>query len=309
MKSRKNILTILIIIIFVLMLLTTSCTKDETQNKIKIGLMSDTAAIPLIVAQELGYFGNYDIQITIDVFLSALDRDSALQANELNCVSTDLISVGLFKESQDTFVVTSQTECQYRLLSSPNSGISSTEELDNSMLGLSTNTLMEFLTDSTIDMYNLTGIEKVNIPKIPNRLEMLKNDQIDAAFLPEPLASLAEVNGSHAVSSNIDINLYPGVLLFNKDFVNNNEAIVEKFYSAYNDAVDYINKNGTTDLSNQLNEKLRFPEEVKGMLDDIQFSYAKLPSNADVVSVMTWLYNKELITEIYTFEDLTYDIK
>ncbi|MFZ7131410.1 MAG: ABC transporter substrate-binding protein [Eubacteriales bacterium] len=298
------------IILFVLcfnMVLLSSCssTKLEEEN-IKIGLMSDTAAIPFIVAEEKGFFEQQGLTVHIHVFFSALDRDAALQANALNAVSSDLISVGLLKEAGSKIKIISKTETEYKIVASPDAQVHTIQEFNHKKIGLSTNTLMEYLVDEAIKYYHLSEVEKVNIPKMPTRLEMLRNNQLHGAILPEPLATIASNSNSKVLASNKDLNLYPGVLLFNETFVTDHGNTMNKFIQAYNDSVDYINAHGISEFKNDLVESLSFPEEAT--LSDLEFEHMTLPTDSDIQSAMQWLFEKELIKTTYTSNELLYDI-
>ncbi|NTW72402.1 MAG: ABC transporter substrate-binding protein [Eubacteriaceae bacterium] len=288
-----------------------ACSKTTApvqDKKITIGLMSDTAAIPFILAQELNYFKDEGLEVEIQIFQSAVDRDSALQADELDGVSSDLISAGFFKESGNTLLITSRTECEYKLIASSASGISDISQLSGKKIGTSTNTLMEYLVDTFAESKKLKDIEKINIPKMPARLEMLKSGQIDAATLPEPLATLAVMDGSKEIGSNVDLGIYPGVILFKSDFLNSNPDSMAKFYRAYDKTVKYINENGLESHFALINEKLSFPESVIKKFSDIKYGAAVLPSEENVASAMDWLYKKEFIKEKFTYDQMTYSI-
>ena len=282
--------------------------KTEEIKNINLGIMSDTTGIPLIVAQELGYFTDENVNIDLHVFFSAIDRDAAVQANQLNSISSDLVSVGLLKESGNNFTIISTTETEYKLLSSPKEKGTSLDSFHNKKIGLSTNTLMEYLVDMIISKHKLERIEKVNIPKMPIRLEMLNNNQIDGAILPEPLGSLSLAQGSSVLVSNKDLDLYPGVLLFNKEFVQENKNVMIGFANAYNRAVDYINSHGIVEFRTQINKTLSFSDEGFAIIKNSKFSHMSLPPQKSVSSAMNWLYKKELISKVYTYEEITYDL-
>jgi NitT/TauT family transport system substrate-binding protein len=285
--------------------------KNETSTeskKIDLGLMSDTTGIPLIVAQELGYFTDENVDIDLHVFFSAIDRDAAVQANQLNSMTSDLVSVGLLKESGSEFVVISKTETEYKLLTSPEEESTTLDSFQNKKIGLSTNTLMEYLVDMVITEHNLENIEKVNIPKMPTRLEMLSNNQINGAILPEPLATLSVNQGSSVLVSNKDLDLYPGVLIFNEEFIKENEDVMVGFVNAYNRATDYIATNGIEEFRSQINETLSFSDEGFDTFKDSKFTHISLPPEKSISSAMNWLYEKEMISKVYTYDEVTYDI-
>lgn len=303
-SARKKLLATLI---FVSLFFLSSCKGSNSDtNIITIGVMSDTAAIPLIVAQEKGYFEDLDIVVNVQVFFSALDRDSALQANELDGVSSDIISAGLLHEAKSNIKIISRTESEYKIVTNDTTLNNDIKNFNNKTIGLSTNTLMEYLVDTSILEYNLTDVEKINIPKMPTRLEMLRNNQIDGAILPEPLASAAADSTKNVLLSNKDLNLYPGVLLFNVDFLNNNTQLMTKFIQSYNKAVDYINQQGTSEFKDILVAKLSFPDN--NGIPELKYEYLTLPSDFDIQSAMDWLYSRDLITEKYQKSDLVIDI-
>lgn len=290
---------------------TAACSKTpelEQDKSITIGLMSDTAAIPFILAQELDYFKEEGLEVDIQIFQSAVDRDSALQADELDGVSSDLISAGFFKESGNTLLITSRTECEYKLVAASTSGIIDVSGIAGKKIGTSTNTLMEYLVDAFAESKDIKELEKINIPKMPARLEMLKSGQIDAATLPEPLATLAIMDGSKEIASNEDLGIYPGVILFKSDFLKSNPDSMSKFYRAYDKTVNYINENGLESHFTLINEKLSFPEAVIKEFSDIKYGTAVLPSEDNVASAMEWLYKKGFIKEKFKYNDLTYSI-
>ena len=68
------------------------------------------------------------------------------------------------------------------------------------------------------------------IPQIPVRLEMLKSGQIDAATLPEPLASVAVKAGATVISSTDNLGINPGALLFTKETIQSKNAEIAAFY-------------------------------------------------------------------------------
>ena len=296
---------------YLLLLLTASiflfsgCSEDNnSSNKISLGLMSDTAAIPFILADQAGYYESLGINVEIQIFQSAVDRDSALQANAVNAVSSDLIASGFFKESDNSLRITSKSECGYAILSSPESNIANPLDLQGKQIGLSTNTLMEYLVDLTIEKYSIPDVTKTNIAKMPARLEMLRENQIDAATLPDPLTFLAQKNNSSVIVTNEDLGVYPGVILFDENFALKHKALISKFYEAYDKAVDEINANGIDRYIESINQVANFPEPVLSDLNNLKYAHSSLPSEENVNSAMEWLHAKGFISEFYAYEDM-----
>ena len=68
-------------------------------TKIKIGLMPDEATLPYYVAAQEGIFTNHGLDVEIIPFQSAMERDSALIAGEIDGGGNDPVSVALMRNA------------------------------------------------------------------------------------------------------------------------------------------------------------------------------------------------------------------
>lgn len=307
---KRVILLISLLIVFVLSGCVNTEETQEGAEVFRIGILPDDSSIPLVIADDQGFFEEEGIEVELMLFRSAVDRDSALQANELDGVSTDVLSLGLFKESDIPAYAISQTDGTYHLLVNPNSGVTEIEGLRGKSIGLSLNTLMEYLLDTAMRHNNIdaSDVNKVSIPSMPARLEMLNNGQIDGATLPEPLASGAVANGSELLMSNNEFDTYPGILMVSKKYLDNNTDVFKSFSNAYNKAVEYINSTSQETYFNVVKEKLAFPEGSENYYKVKQYKPLMLPLEKEVEKGMKWLYEKELISEEYAYDDLVVNV-
>lgn len=306
----KKLITLLIVFACIL----AGCTQMETTNEekssdtllpITIGVMPDVGAVPFILAKENGYFQTLGLDVNIEVFRSAIDRDTALQTGNLDGVMTDMLSVVFFNDNNFDIKITSGTYGNYRLVTSPQNKDLSIEMLTNESIGLSTNTVIEFATDYILDAYQITTAEKIAIPKIPLRLEMLKTADLDLATLPEPLASAAVLEGGVILKDTEDLKMNPGVFVFNASAIDSKSESITKFYSAYNQSVDYINNEPIASYFDVLVDKLSFPPVLKDKFDMPTISYITMPSSSDFDATLKWMTEKGLTESIYNLDDLS----
>lgn len=308
---KKNIVFILIIFLVISF---SACAGSNNAIKesdvLRIGLLPDDSSIPIMIAEELGYFEEAGIDIELILFRSAIDRDSAIQANELDGVSTDVLSLGLFKEGGIPAYAVAQTDGTYSLVVNDSAGISQMNDLSGKSIGLSFNTLMEYLLDVALNYNDMDAnkVNKVSIPSIPARLEMLNSGQIDGATLPEPLASGAVDNGAKSLMLNRDFDTYPGILMVTKSYIDNNPDAFKAFSKAYNDAVDYINKAEQEEYFSIIKEKLAFPEGSEDYYTVKEYQHMILPDEKEIEKGMKWLFEKELISEEYSYDELIVDV-
>ncbi len=310
MKKAKTQLihSVLIVLGFMFILSTIGCSDSSKKNSsglgtsLKVGVMPDTGATPFIIAKEMGFFENIDVDITL--FRNAQNRDAALATGELHGASTDVLAAIFYEDGGLSMQITSYTESDYRMVSSPKKRA---EELKGSKVvaGISKDTVIDFTTSLIGGTYNM-DIVPVILPQIPVRLEMLRNGELDVATLPEPLATAAIVSGGESIASTIELDLYPGVMVFSKKFIQDNPEAIEAFYDGYDRAVEYINSTPQSEYYDIVAKALDFPDSVASVMTFPEFSPASLPQPKDFDPVMEWAIKQGLTTSRYSVTDLIY---
>lgn len=274
-----------------------------------IGVMPDVCSTPIVIADKNGYFKDEGVDVKVVQFKSAQDRDSALQAGKIDGAVSDMLAASFAKDGGFDVKITSVTDGSYNLLVGKNSGINSISDLKNKSVSISKNTIIEYSTDKMLESGGLSSkdIHEMIIPQIPTRLEMLQNGKLDAATIPEPLASEAVKNGARLLKTTDDINSNAGVILFTTKAVEEKTDEIKKMYSGYNKAVDYLNKEPVSSYIDVLIKDSGFPEDIKDVIKLPTYRKATLPSNKDFDDVIKWLTDRKLIKNSYKFNDLVDD--
>lgn len=277
---------------------------------ITIGLMPDTDSLPFIIAKEKGYFAEEGIEVNIQQYKSAMDRDSALQSGNLDGAVSDMLAVAFAKAGGFDVKVTSFTDGSYKLIASKDAGINNVKALAGKDVAVSRNTIIEYVTDQILAKEGMDSesINKVIIPQIPTRLEMLQNGKLTAATLPEPMASIAVSNGCTYVTGSDELGINPGVIMFTAKTVDNKTAEIAAMYRAYNKAVDYLNNTSRDEYIDLVVEKGGFPPAAKEALKLPEYHKAALPKESDVTDCIKWLNNKGLVKEHFSYQDIVVDL-
>lgn len=286
---------------------------DKTQKDLQpitIGLMPDTDSLPFIIAKEKGYFAEEGIEVNIQQYKSAMDRDSALQSGNLDGAVSDMLAVAFAKAGGFDVKVTSFTDGSYKLIASKDAGINNVKALAGKDVAVSRNTIIEYVTDQILAKEGMDSesINKVIIPQIPTRLEMLQNGKLAAATLPEPMASIAVSNGCTYVTGSDELGINPGVIMFTVKTVDNKTAEIAAMYRAYNKAVDYLNNTSRDEYIDLVVEKGGFPPAAKEALKLPEYHKAALPKESDVTDCIKWLNNKGLVKEHFSYQDIVVDL-
>lgn len=287
-------------------------TKPAGPTEVRIGTLPTEDTLPLFVADQKGYFKKRNLDVKIVTFPSAQERDAALQAGKIDGFMGDLLAAAILENGKvDVSVVSilmgaTPKEGRFAILVPGNSPIKGVAQLKNVPIGISKDTIVEYVTDELLKEYGLkeSEIKKIDIKKIPIRQELLVQGQLQAATLPDPFASVAEKRGARVIVDDTrGANLSQTILLFRKDFVEKNRAAITAFLEAQNEGVKAINDNRAA-YQPLLIQKARIPTIIANTYLVGQYPSVKVPEKADVDRVLKWMKAKKLIKGDVTYDKL-----
>ena len=306
-----NIKQLYIYCSLIISILFTSCTSKSNTNgnsdcQLNIGVMSSMDYLPLAVAQQNGLFEKEGVNITIHKFYSANERDAAFQSNSLDGTILDYTGAAIKRAGGVKLKITSQCDGTFALVAGKNSGINSVEDLKGKQVAISRNTVIDFCTDMVLQKANipLDGIDKVEINKIPLRLEMLRNGKIDATMLPDPFASIALQDGSKKITDINEMDIHITGIAFHEKVIEQKKEALQRFYSAYNKATALINTQPASQFHPLLISEIGFPKQLVSKIKLPSYSMAQLPKEKDLEKVSIWLKSKDLVADDFDISTL-----
>lgn len=300
---------------FCLLLGFSACGAEKTQkddesvnasDPIVVGILPDTQSVPIIVAKHMGYFDDENVKVDIESFTSAADRDSAIQSGSVNTVISDLIAVALFRQSGLDIQAILSTDGSQQILAASDSGITSIEGLAGKTVALSENTIMDYATDRILAYYGVDkdSVEYSYVPQMTVRMEMLINNNVDAATMPEPQVSVAKASGATVLASSADLGLNATCLAMFRKTAEAQPDAVKAFIRAYNKAVVYLNDTPAEEYMDWVISETGFPESVSDTLTLPDYREATAPAEADVTDVMDWMMERGLLEKALDYDDM-----
>ncbi len=322
----KTLSRILLLITLTAMILT-GCNKEDKADETKqpdsasgneeadrtvitFGMMASSDVIPFVLINDMGLADKYNITLELEVFTSAKDRDAAFQAGELDGVITDFIGICMYQNADFDVRITGITDGDYILVAGKDTGITHISQIKGRSIAISENTLIDYTLDNILENNNMASddLKKELVPRIPDRLELLRNDQIDLGLMPEPFATLALKDGAVRLGSANEFGLYPAVSAFSMKALQEKEDAIRNLYIAYNEAVDYMNQTDIRDYEETVIEAVGYPEEMTGKVEVGTFRTSALPSEEEIEKAVAWAGKKGLCSESLTYDQLVYDI-
>ncbi|QVK17938.1 ABC transporter substrate-binding protein [Mycoplasmatota bacterium] len=299
----------------------TGCKKEKTES-LHIGLMKSLLSVPYYYAQEQGIFEKYGVDVKLELYNSAKDRDAAFKGNKINGVSTDLVAALLYLNSGKDIVITSQTEEKFRLVTRKDYGVTSVEDIQKAKIGLSENTVIDYLVDYVMKENNITLVEQNNIdennqdkvyaripiPVVPDRFSLLKEGKIDMAIIPEPFPSLMIAEGGVELWNNIDEDLYVTCFVVDKNFAESNYEMIKNMNLALNEAIKEMMEGSYEDYKHIITDPAHvlIPEKSLGIVEQQVFHPLKNPSQDTFEDVLAWCKEKNIISKDYQLKEILF---
>ncbi len=297
------------IVTFVLALLP-STTARAQEASLRVGLMPAVNSIPLIVAQHEGLFAANGVTVDLVMFHNQLYRESGLQTHTIDGSISDLVNAISTVSNGFDVRVTSESEGDFALLTSPESPIRDIQQWKAASGKIQTGSLENSIVNYvSVRMLEKLGadpasIDLVPVLNLPSRIQMLLADRLQAAVIPEPYATMALMQGAHLIADTQILPSTPGVLLFTGKAIAEKGQAIRAFYRAYDEAVTRVNANPGKYRSIVVNGG-DFPPSVQNDLEFPHFAPAHLPTKQAVDDVGNWMVDQKMISAVPAYEKVT----
>jgi NitT/TauT family transport system substrate-binding protein len=310
---RRYFITTLVLVIALLFV--AACAAPATPTLappvlMRIGVLPITDVVPFYVAEQQGYFLKQGLNIELVPASSAAERDQMMLTEQIDGQVNDLVATVLFNAKSPRIKVVrialapSPKSANFWILTPKESAIKSAQDLKGKEIAISQNSVIEYITQRMLEREGLApaDIKTTNVPAIPTRLQLVQQNQVAAATLPDPFASLAILQGAHIV---VDDTKYPeysmSVITFRTDVLAKRANDVKRFLAAYDQAITDIRAK-PDQFRNTLIERGRVPDQLKDKYQFPLFPDPSIPSQAQWDDVVKWALDRKLISAPVTYE-------
>jgi len=261
-------------------------------------------ALPVYVADADGLFTQKGLRVELVPFASAVERDAAFTAGQIDAELNDSISSILLNKDREfskiirTIMHTTPERAMFYLLAAKESKIQQPADLKGVEIAISHNTVIEYVLDKLVESAGLkpTDIKKLEVARMPLRVEMLAQNQVAAALLPEPLATLAKASGARLILDDAKLQIGASWLSFRVQVLKDQAAAVRSFLEAYEEAVQRINAQPEKYRALMV-ERARVPDVIKGTVMIPKYPTASLPTEKELGEAVAWARSRELVTK------------
>jgi NitT/TauT family transport system substrate-binding protein len=281
-----------------------STPSDSGPVTLKLAVIPVLETLPLYIAHSEGLFDEKGIQVEFIPVASAPVRDQLIASGEADGMVNEVLTTMLNNRDQVQVQIvryarTATSEAPlFRILTSAKSGITSAQELKGVAIGVSQGTIIEYLTDRLLQAEGLSPaeIKTVAVPGISDRMTLLESGELSAAMLPDPLSSLAVLQGASVALDDTSHPEYSfSTITFRKAVIDQHPQAIRAFLAAMEEAVEMINADPTR-WDALLSEHNLVPAPLLGTFQLPQFATAGVPSQAQWDDVLEWAKQKGLLS-------------
>lgn len=219
-------------------------TNDST---LRIAVMPTLDCLPLYVADATGMFGEEHLNVRLMKYTAQMDCDTAILRGRVQGVFTDLVRVQRLRQKGANLHEVGATNLHWQLISNRNARIKDVRQLGDKMVGMTRFSATDFLTADLIDRSKPKNeVFRIQVNNVFIRLKMLVGYEIDAAFMPEPQATVARMGKNNVLADTKAKDIRLGVAVFSmaaKDQKKVRQAL-PAFVKAYDRACDSLNIRG-----------------------------------------------------------------
>lgn len=264
--------------------------------------------LPFFIAQQNGYFAEEGVTVEFVPASSALEREQLLVSGDVDGMLTDVIGPAITNAAAELsvrIVATARRASEnaplFRILAAPGSNVKTPADLAGVAIGISENTVIQYLADRLLRGAGLSTGDIVyeSVPAIPTRFNLMMEGQLGAAVLPDPLATAAMQAGAINVLDDTALagqQLSQSVLSFSNIVLEQKPEAIRAFLRAWNRAVEALNAD--PDSYRQLwLDNISVPESVQNTYEIPPFPLGEITSESVWDDVNDWLLERGIIAQ------------
>lgn len=263
--------------------------RAEEQAAFKIGVTPTLDCLPLYLMKDSALYDTAKVDVRLKPFAAHMDIDTALVGGSIQAAATELVrAVELHRTHGTSLRPMAVTPLQWTLVGDKKNKVTTLPSLANKMIAMTRFSATDWLT--TLTRRRMKGdsiVFSVQINDIQLRCRMIMDDEMDAAWLPEPQAAMALGRGNVALASSDKEGRQFGIIVFREPgdaTADKREAERREVEQAYNRAVDLINSRGLRYYAALIKKYMNADDRAIARLPKLRFEHAGGPSRSDMIA-------------------------
>ena len=252
---------------------------------LKIAVMPTLDCLPIFVAKDCSMYDTAQVDLRLRLFSAQMDCDTAVSGKSVEGFVSDVVRIGRLNGNGIGLECLSETDAFWQLIANRKARVKRVSQLGDKMVGMTRFSATDELTDDVLKGVKLSSmVFRIQVNDVNVRLAMLINNELDAAWLEEPQATMARRYGNNVLCDSREMKRKFGAIAFRKDIMGDvyRKKQIKAFAEAYNMACDSINKNGLQHYKNIISKYCKVDGECVALLPKIRYRHIGKSNNADM---------------------------
>ena len=261
----------------------------EDSLALKFAVLPTADCMPLFLAKEKRMFDTLGVDVRLRCFNAQMDCDTAFAGCSVEGVVTDVVRAKHMIDKGTPITFVSTTNAYWQLIANRKARLKEIKQFGDKMIAMTRNSATDYLCDRVLNGVKTSSIVfRIQVNDVNIRLNMLLNNEMDGAWLAEPLATTARLAGNPIVADSRDMKKGLGVIAVRQDKTSDKwrQKQLAAFTKAYNAACDSLNAYGMGHYKDVLRKYYKVDNRTIASLPKLQFSHISKP-NSEYVNFET----------------------
>jgi ABC-type nitrate/sulfonate/bicarbonate transport systems, periplasmic components len=257
--------------------LTTAKAADEVGNdKITIGTLKNTAAMPAVVANTTNGFSLNNVNVDVKSFDTNKELNDAITQGTVNVAVTDLVSYASLVKKNPKWQIAGTMPGYSALVA--NKKYKSIKSLKNKTIALDKTDSSKMYLKAVLkkNKMKLSNVKIKQVDSDDDRVNALKSGSVDAAILDDPAISNAKSNGNKILNKQKSSKDNGSILIVNKDYSKTNVSSTQILVSTMNDQIRRFNKIGNYSMWNDALREFTVTNKAVNSLNSADMKIKKI---------------------------------
>ena len=216
----------------------------EDSVAFKVAVLPTLDCMPIFLAKDKEWFDSVGVDVRLHKFNAQMDCDTAFVGKSVEAMVTDVVRAERLRTSGMALSCMTGVCSYWQLLTGKKTRVKKVTQLGDKMVAMSRFSATDYLTDKVLDGVKTSSVVfRIQVNDVNICLSMLRNNEMDAAWLPEPQATVARSLGNYVLADSRKINPELGVIVMREDVARDRQRKkqIDAFVKAYDRACDSLN--------------------------------------------------------------------
>lgn len=268
--------------------------QKSVQHDLKVAVTPTLDCLPLILAQNHGLFDTLAVHLKLDWFHAHADCDTAFAGGSVQGMFSDAVRAEMLRGKGTAPIYFSSTNLSWQLITNRKVRLRKVSQLGDKMVAVAKYSATDCLTEEVLrGVKTSAAVFRVQINSLDTRLRMLRINQMDAMWLPEPYATIARTYRHPVIAESEKMKDDWGVIVFRQDAWNDKQVRrkMEIVAKGYDLAVDSLNENGVKKYAPLLKKYYHLDDKTIDNLPKLQFKHIGKPGQQTIEKAKKFVSN------------------